>query len=407
MQIRSITYFVDPGWPLKAEVFRQARRFFDQARPAIAAAGFEVQSLRLACPPFAQVLGEGNAARCPEYARQVEQAAGEVGIDYASLGPALPDGLEWYAQIPAMLAETQNCFASGSLTSQRHAVSLPAVRECAKVIAAAAQISPDGFGNLRFTALGNVRAGSPFFPAAYHAGGAPAFALATEAADLAVGALTGAGSLGAARARLLEAIQAAAAALSGAANRLAGQTGVRFEGIDFTLAPYPEVGRSFGTALERAGVSAAGLSGTLAAAAFLADALDRVSFPRTGFTGLMLPVLEDATLARRAAEGLLTVNELLLYSTVCGTGLDCIPLPGDTTREQLAAVLLDLAALSLRLEKPLTARLMPVPGKSAGEETSFAFSYFANSRILPLQAAPLSGPLAGDEEFDLFPRRGG
>src|SRR5512138_3845213 len=99
MQIRSITLFVDPGWPLKAEIFREASRFFEQARPAIQAAGFEVQSARLACPPFPQVLGAGNISRCPEYARQVEQAARDAGIDYVSIGPALADGLEWYAQI--------------------------------------------------------------------------------------------------------------------------------------------------------------------------------------------------------------------------------------------------------------------------------------------------------------------
>jgi len=114
-------------------------------------------------------------------------------------------------------------------------------------------------------------------------------------------------------------------------------------------------------------------------------------------------VLEDATLAARAADGSLTVNDLLLYSAVCGAGLDTIPLPGDTTVETLSAVLLDVAALALRLGKPLTARLMPIPEKQAGDPTGFDFAFFANSRVMGLRAAPLHGALAGNELLPLAP----
>jgi uncharacterized protein (UPF0210 family) len=133
--------------------------------------------------------------------------------------------------------------------------------------------------------------------------------------------------------------------------------------------------------------------------------LDQADFPRAGFNGLMLPLLEDSALAARAAQGVLSVKDLLLYSTVCGTGLDTIPLPGDTTQEQLYALLLDLAALSTRLDKPLTARLMPIPGKKAGDPTNFDFPYFANSRVLALEADPLGGLLAGKENFDLIGKK--
>jgi uncharacterized protein (UPF0210 family) len=118
----------------------------------------------------------------------------------------------------------------------------------------------------------------------------------------------------------------------------------------------------------------------------------------------MMPVLEDARLAERAAEGRLTVKDLLLYSAVCGTGLDTIPLPGDVTSGQIAALLLDISALALRLDKPLTARLMPVPGKQAGDLTSFNFGYFANSRVMALKAEPLGNVLGGREEFTLNSR---
>jgi hypothetical protein len=118
----------------------------------------------------------------------------------------------------------------------------------------------------------------------------------------------------------------------------------------------------------------------------------------------MLPVLEDSTLAQRAAEGSLTVKDLLLYSAVCGTGLDTVPLPGDISAEQISALLLDVSALALRLDKSLTARLLPIPGKKAGEPTDFKFEYFANSRVMALEAEPLRTPLADSRRFTLAPR---
>jgi hypothetical protein len=79
-------------------------------------------------------------------------------------------------------------------------------------------------------------------------------------------------------------------------------------------------------------------------------------------------------------------------------------LPGDISADALAAILLDLAALALRLDKPLTARLMPIPGKIAGDPTNFDFAYFANSRVMAAQAAPLDGLMAGSESFRLDKR---
>ena len=146
------------------------------------------------------------------------------------------------------------------------------------------------------------------------------------------------------------------------------------------------------------------MHGSLAAAAILTEIIGRARFPRTGFSGLMLPVLEDAVLARRAAEGRLTVKDLLLYSAVCGTGLDTIPLPGDTSAGQIAALLLDLCAMALRLDKPLTARLMPIPGKKAGDPTNFNFDYFANSRVMGLEAEALKAPFLETKRFTLASR---
>jgi uncharacterized protein (UPF0210 family) len=44
----------------------------------------------------------------------------------------------------------------------------------------------------------------------------------------------------------------------------------------------------------------------------------------------MLPVIEDKVLAKKAIEQKFTLQELLLFSSVSGTGLDVVPLPGST-----------------------------------------------------------------------------
>ncbi len=405
MRIRSITAFVNPGWPINLAVMQNTGVFLKTARQAYLDEGFEVQSVRMATPPFPQVLGDTHLAQSAHFAQSIEEAAVQEGIEYISLGPAFPDSLAAYAAIPEILLSTNRVFASGGMTTAKGGLAFPAVRSCAQVIFQAARISPDGFGNLRFTALGNVAPGSPFFPAAYSGSNELTFAVATEAADLAVEALSASFTLEQARQRLILSIHDAASKLSQVASKLSNGTSSMFGGIDFTLAPYPEQRLSLGYALERCGVPAVGLSGSTAAAAFLADSLDRVTFQRAGFSGLMFPVLEDATLALRAAEGMYSISDLLLYSTVCGTGLDTVPLPGDASPDQIYSVLLDLAALSLRLNKPLTARLMPIPGKASGEPTEFDFSYFANSRILSLPAQALRGLLAGSETIEILPRR--
>ena len=104
----------------------------------------------------------------------------------------------------------------------------------------------------------------------------------------------------------------------------------------------------------------------MAVAAALTYALKNTGLPTCGYCGLMLPVLEDAMLGLRWEEGLVNTHELLLYSAVSGTGLDTLPLPGDTDSTVITHLLSDVATLALRLNKPLSARLFPVPGKKAG-----------------------------------------
>jgi uncharacterized protein (UPF0210 family) len=312
-----------------------------------------------------------------------------AGFDYLALGPVLAGApqadLSRLDLIPDLIRATDAVFAGVLVARKGQGVHLEAIRRMARIVREIAHTSELGFGNLRLTMLANVGPHSPFFPAAYHDGGASALGIATESADLAVAAFEQAGSLDEARSRLVSAVTEAGGRIAGLARPLAEGNGYRFAGIDFSLAPFPEEARSIGAAVERLGVDRFGAAGTLFSAALLTDCLRQADYPRCGFNGLMLPVLEDATLVERSREGLFSVNELLLYSAVCGTGLDTVPLPGDVSEEELAGILLDVAALAMRLDKPLTARLMPIPGARAGDLTEFDFAYFANGRVLDVK----------------------
>jgi uncharacterized protein (UPF0210 family) len=405
MKIRSITYFCNPGWPVDNWKIGQAGRFLAEAKSDCEAAGYEVESTRLATVPFLQILGADRIAETPRLAESLGAAIKAEGIAYASLGPAQPEVPESFTVIPEAIAAAQNIFFSGVMADARFGISIPALQACAEVMSRCATITPDGFANLRFAALANVKAGSPFFPAAYHSQDEPAFSFATEAADLALKAFSNARTVTDGQWTLATEIEKRAKELAQIGDALNHRFSIVFGGIDFSLAPFPSEAVSIGAAMERMGVPKAGLHGSLAAAAILTEIIERARFPGTGFSGLMLPVLEDAVLAQRAAEGTLTVKDLLLYSAVCGTGLDTVPLPGDTSTGQMAALLLDLSALALRLDKPLTARLMPIPGKKAGDPTHFDFDYFANSRVMALEAEPLKAPLSETRRFTLSPRR--
>ena len=405
MKVRSITYFCDPGRPSESRRFDEAARFLERARQAIEQSGYEVQTTRMALTPFGEYLPLASAQAAADGARKLLAALADKPIDYLSIGPARPGEPQATTLLPDILAAGEKLFASILLTDVRRGISTAAVRAAANAIMRAAHLRPDGFANLRLASLAGVGPGSPFFPAAYHAGGPPAFAIATEAADLAVEAFEHAPDLDSAGRRLTESIEGAARRLTHAVVACTELQGAHYAGIDFSLAPFPTEAASIGAAIERMGVARVGLPGSAMAAALLTQAIDRADFPRTGFCGLLLPIFEDAVLARRAGEGALDVSDLLLYCTMCGTGLDTLPLAGDTPAESIAALLLDVAAVALRHAKPLTARLMPLPGKRAGDPVEFDFAYFAPSRVMELRAEAPGGLLAAAEWIAIEPHR--
>ncbi len=250
MDIRALTGFLDPGWPLETNRISAMADLLANAREALGEAGYTVQTLRLATPPPREMSRPVLPTDRPPLARQLEAEGFVHGIDYTAIGPALPDEPDGYAAIPDVLASTETIFTSGLYADLEGGLSLTAAAACAEAIHRSARVAPDGFANLRFAALANVPPGSPFFPAAYHRGGLPGLAAATEAAELAVDALRDVSSLATARRRLVSMIEAHGAALTRVLQRVATAGEVRFLGIDFSLAPFPDPARSLGAALE-------------------------------------------------------------------------------------------------------------------------------------------------------------
>jgi uncharacterized protein len=389
VKIRAVTLGLDLPQPeVEAAPFELAGRFLSEAKTAFETDGLEVQTTRVAGPDL------GHCADFPRWAAETESVARACGIDYLSLGRLPASAHQVVAeQVAPMLAAGETVFISADLVDG----GLPSVAmaaACGKAVKQLAATTPLGFGNLRFAATSHCPPNIPFLPAAYHVGGAPRFSIAVQAADVVVDAVRGPGGMSEVEDRLVDGLEAAASPVERIADELVARSGYPFVGIDLSPAPFPSDDVSIGAALEAVGVDRFGAPGTLYVAALVTRAIRRTKMRRCGFSGLMLPLLEDSVLARRAAERPPSLHELLLYSAVCGTGLDTIPLPEDVSEAELAGVYLDVAALSVALNaKPLTARLLPVPGARAGDRTTFVFDYFANSRVLEVSGAGAVGVL--------------
>jgi len=237
-------------------------------------------------------------------------------------------------------------------------------------------------GNFNLGAIAMVPPYSPFFTAAYHTGFGHQFAIGLESANIVQAAFKNAPDLETARHRLTDMLFEQASEIERHANRIDQETGWRYMGIDLSPAPLKEI--SIGAAIEELIAQPFGSSGTLTASATITSAIKSVQVKQTGYNGLMLPILEDSRLAQRWSEGRVSLEGLLSYSAVCGTGLDTVPLPGDVSIEQLDMIIGDMASLAFKWHKPLSARLLPVKGKVPGDTTEFDDPFLVNAVIQPL-----------------------
>jgi uncharacterized protein len=263
-----------------------------------------------------------------------------------------------------LVKATKSTFFSVVVASQSTQVHAHGAMVAAQVMRAVAGAVPNGKGSFRFAAAANIPAGTPFFPVGWHEG-ASSLAVGCESADLVREAFTGASDVEEGRRRLTERMTSELRAIEKIARAIASAEKLRYLGID--PSPAPAGPHSIASGLEAVSGVPFGDAGTLRACAVVTEVLKALPIQQCGYAGLMLPVLEDEVLARRAVEGRYGLRDLLLFSSVCGTGLDVVPIPGDTSVATLANIIVDVAAQSVKLRKPLSVRLYLIPGAKVGD----------------------------------------
>jgi uncharacterized protein (UPF0210 family) len=376
MKIRTITAGFHLELPLDEGGIRHVAQFANYAKRAFEQRGYPVQTVRLATQPWEEYYA--SKAQIVRLVRKLEDLANIYAVDYFNVGPTNNPRL--IPIVHDLIMNTSKLFCTVPIADNT-GIDYKAARQTAALIKGLSTISPDGFSNLRFAALCNSGPGGAFFPAAYHRG-PDSFAIGTENSDLVFKAFSRARDIEKAGLVLRGILTEEFAKIEKIANQIVEEQGIQYEGMDVSIATSVKPDESIAFAFEQLGLGSFGDVGTLAIAKIITDTIRDIEVSKCGYCGLMLPILEDYGLAMRNIDGTFNLTDLLLYSSVCGTGLDTIPLPGDISEERLYAVLLDIASISIKLDKPLSARLMPVPGKKSGEMTDYDFEYFENTKIM-------------------------
>jgi uncharacterized protein (UPF0210 family) len=383
-RIRTITAFInlDPA-EYKQEV-ADTMQMLRRAKTIFESRGFEVQTLRIATQPFPEYTKGMSTQQVVAFFKDYDALA-EKEKFAAGIGPAMlnADDSDAQADLLANILSATKHIRGSIVVAGEDGVRWKAIGAAARAIKKLEEETEHSQGNFNLGAIAMVPPMSPFFTAAYHTGFGHQFAIGLESANVVQAAFASAPDLESARHKLEELLSEQASEIERHANRVDQETGWRYAGIDLSPAPLKEV--SIGAAIEELIAQPFGSSGTLTAAATITSAIKNIQVTQTGYNGLMLPILEDSRLAQRWSEGHVSLEGLLSYSAVCGTGLDTVPLPGDVSIEQLDTIIGDMATLAFKWHKPLSARLLPVKGKGPGDMTEFDDPFLVNATIQPLE----------------------
>jgi uncharacterized protein (UPF0210 family) len=381
-KIRAITAFINLDRAQYQQQIADTMKMLKYARTVFESRDFEVETIRISTQPFSEYTKGLTPEQAVAFFKDYDALAAKEKFA-ASIGPALLNATDPLAQadlLADILKNTTNINASVVVAGD-DGVRWPAVGAAARVMKKL-EDTEHSQANFKFSAIAMVPPLTPFFPGSYHTGFGHQFAIALESANTVAAAFQGAPDLATARQRLTDRLATAAFAVQEQAARIDQDLGWTYMGIDLSPAPMKNV--SIGAALENLTTQPVGSSGTLTAAATVTAAIRDIQVKQTGYSGLMLPILEDSRLAQRWSEGRISIDALLSYSAVCGTGLDTVPLPGDITEQQLELIIGDMASLAVKWHKPLSARLLPVAGKSPGDTTAFDDPYLVNATLQPL-----------------------
>jgi hypothetical protein len=370
LRVRTITFGTTIHDLHKSAELEYAVAGLKRARARFNDVGYEVQTLRIALPPVLAGMSPQMRREILPTLRQMDALLVEHGV-ILSLGPLLvadDDDAELADWCGELVCSTRSMSFSVVIASSEYGVHERAARTSARIMRTLSTALPGGLANFRFAAAANIPAGTPFFPVAWHEGN-DSVAIGLEAADLVSDALSGSPSMRTAEKLLKEKFDLALRPIEKIGTQIAHGEARTWTGID--ASPAPGIDRSIAAGIEKLTNMPFGSASTLHACGTITAALKSLDVKTCGYSGLMLPVLEDPLLAQRASEQRFGIRDLLLYSSVCGTGLDVVPLPGDTPLETLTGLIVDVAALSTRLRKPLSVRLLLVPEKNAGDLATF------------------------------------
>ncbi len=364
------------------EVLEEARDFLAEARDIFEKEGFTLQGVRIATNPFPSYTQSLSVKETLEFIKRISDftSTNSIGL---SIGPGIVDNSYDRKIVDEICEIIPNASANLSIViaSKKHGIHYKAVRAAAETIKRLSEI--ETMTNFSFAATANIPSETPFFPGAFHDKKDNSFSIGTESAKLVMKVFAEAKDVSGARMELFESFEEEYRLIEKICLKIQQETGWRYEGVDTSPAPMRDI--SIGKAIESLIKAPFGSSGTITACSVITDVIQGIDVKRAGYSGLMLPVMEDVVLAQRAEEGRYGLDELLSYSAVCGTGLDVIPLPGDITVEKLESILLDVASISLKLDKPLSARLIPVKGKKAGDRIVLESRFLVPTKIFEVK----------------------
>src|ERR1700722_2085441 len=382
-KVRAITAFVRLNRAHYQDQIQETLKFLHQAKTAFEKSGYEVETIRITTQPFPEYTRGMTDDQVLAFFREYDALAVKQGFD-AALGPAMMTDSDdpHEAELLAKIIANSKTLEGSVFIAGEDGIHWKSIHAAAGVIKYLEANTLHSQGNFSFTAASLVPSGTPFYPASYFTGEGKQFAVGLQSANVVSEVFASTKSPNEAEARLKNTLGVYAAQIEKTANEISNASGWKYGGLDLSPAPLMDV--SIGRPIENFLGAPAGSGGTMTAAAIITRALKAIPVKQAGYSGLMLPVMEDTVLAHRWNEGHLSMDALLAYSAVCGTGLDTIPLPGDVTPEQLERILGDVASLSVKWHKPLSARLQPATGKKPGDMTEFDDPFLVNAKIQPL-----------------------
>lgn len=361
--------------------------------------GIPIVNKRISVTPISMVAEGCDAGSYVPFAKALDRAAKEVGVDFLGGFSALVQkgctrGDEILIRsIPEALAETDLVCASVNVGTTRAGINMNVVRQMGQIIkqTAALTANRDSLGCAKLVVFCNAVEDNPFMAGAFHGVGEPE-------CEINVG-VSGPGvvyqALKAAKGQPLdvvaETIKKTAFRITRVGQLVAQEAslrlGVPFGVVDLSLAPTPAIGDSVADILEEIGLSSVGAPGTTAALALLNDAVKKggvmASSNVGGLSGAFIPVSEDAGMIAAAKAGYLTIEKLEAMTCVCSVGLDMIAIPGDTTAETISAIIADEAAIGMVNCKTTAVRLIPVVGKGVGDMVEFG-GLLGSAPIMPV-----------------------